>query len=75
MTWALRAGWHYLRWFYGQAHKVLCPSRIYEEHLHSRGVLHTGVWSRGVDPDWFHPRFRSDGVSRAIRGRARATCW
>jgi phosphatidylinositol alpha 1,6-mannosyltransferase len=61
VTWALRAGWHYLRWFYGQAHKVLCPSRIYEQHLHSRGVLHTGVWSRGVDPDWFHPRFRSDG--------------
>jgi glycosyltransferase involved in cell wall biosynthesis len=60
VTWALRAGWHYLRWFYGQAHKVLCPSRIYEQHLHSRGVLHTGVWSRGVDPEWFHPRFRSE---------------
>jgi glycosyltransferase involved in cell wall biosynthesis len=60
VTWALRAGWHYLRWFYGQAHKVLCPSRIYEQHLHSHGVLHTGVWSRGVDPEWFHPRFRSD---------------
>jgi glycosyltransferase involved in cell wall biosynthesis len=60
VTWALRAGWHYLRWFYGQAHKILCPSRIYEQHLHSRGVLHTGVWSRGVDPEWFHPRFRSD---------------
>jgi glycosyltransferase involved in cell wall biosynthesis len=60
VTWALRAGWHYLRWFYGQAHKVLCPSHIYEQHLHSRGVLHTGVWSRGVDPEWFHPRFRSD---------------
>jgi glycosyltransferase involved in cell wall biosynthesis len=60
VPWAIRAGWHYLRWFYGQAHKVLCPSRIYEEHLHSRGVLHTGVWSRGVDPEWFHPRFRSE---------------
>ncbi len=59
VTWALRAGWHYLRWFYGQAHKVLCPSRIYEQHLHSRGVMHTGLWSRGVDPDVFHPRFRS----------------
>ena len=60
VTWALRAGWHYLRWFYGQAHRVLCPSRIYEQHLHSRGVLHTGVWSRGVDPSEFHPRFRSE---------------
>jgi phosphatidylinositol alpha 1,6-mannosyltransferase len=60
VTWALRAGWHYLRWFYGQAHRVLCPSRIYEEHLHSRGVTRTGVWSRGVDPGEFHPRFRSE---------------
>ena len=59
VTWALRAGWHYLRWFYGQAHRVLCPSRLYEEHLHARGVHHTGIWSRGVDPEWFHPRFRN----------------
>jgi glycosyltransferase involved in cell wall biosynthesis len=59
VTWALRAGWHYLRWFYGQSHRVLCPSRIYEEHLHSHGVTHTGVWSRGVDPAEFHPRFRN----------------
>jgi glycosyltransferase involved in cell wall biosynthesis len=61
VTWALRAGWHYLRWFYGQAHRVLCPSRIYQEHLHTHGVLHTGVWSRGVDPEVFSPRFRSVG--------------
>jgi glycosyltransferase involved in cell wall biosynthesis len=66
VDWALRAGWHYLRWFYGQAHTVLCPSRIYEEHLHSRGVTHTGVWSRGVDPAFFHPRFRSDAYRRAL---------
>ena len=55
VDWALRAGWHYLRWFYGQAHRVLCPSRIYEEHLHSRGVTHTGIWSRGVDPELLPP--------------------
>jgi glycosyltransferase involved in cell wall biosynthesis len=59
VEWALRVGWHYLRWFYGHAHLVLCPSRIYEAHLHHRGVTHTGLWSRGVDPAWFHPRFRS----------------
>lgn len=59
VPWALKAGWHYLRWFYGQAHRVLCPSRIYEEHLHSHGVTHTGLWSRGVDPEAFSPRFHS----------------
>lgn len=66
VDWALRAGWHYLRWFYGQAHSVLCPSRIYEQHLHSRGVMHTGVWSRGVDPTVFHPGFRSANYRRAL---------
>jgi phosphatidylinositol alpha 1,6-mannosyltransferase len=66
VTWALRAGWHYLRWFYGQSHRVLCPSRIYEEHLHSHGVTHTGVWSRGVDPAKFPPRFRSHAYRAKI---------
>jgi glycosyltransferase involved in cell wall biosynthesis len=66
VDWALRVGWHYLRWFYGHAHRVLTPSRIYQEHLHSRGVTHTGLWSRGVDPAFFHPRFRSDAYRRAL---------
>lgn len=66
VTWALRAGWHYLRWFYGQAHRVLCPSRIYEEALHRHGVLHTGLWSRGVDPRVFAPRFRNQAYRAAV---------
>jgi glycosyltransferase involved in cell wall biosynthesis len=66
VDWVLRAGWRYLRWFYGQSHRVLCPSRIYQEHLHSRGISHTGIWSRGVDPNCFHPRFRSDTYRRSI---------
>src|SRR5688572_1347198 len=28
VEWALRVGWRYMRWFYGHAHRVLCPSRI-----------------------------------------------
>ena len=66
VDWAVRAGWRYLRWFYGQSHRVLCPSRVYQEHLHSRGITHTGIWSRGVDPNCFHPRFRSEAYRRAI---------
>ena len=66
VDWALRLGWHYLRWFYGHAYRVLCPSRIYQEHLHSRGVTHTGIWSRGVDPGEFHPSFRSEEYRRAL---------
>ncbi len=57
---AIRPGWHYLRWFYSHAHKVLCPTRVYEAHLHRRGVQHTGIWTRGVNAEEFHPKFRSD---------------
>jgi phosphatidylinositol alpha 1,6-mannosyltransferase len=56
----LQMGWIYLRWFYGHAHRVLVPSRIYERDLNHRGVRHTGLWTRGVDPAEFHPRFRSE---------------
>src|SRR3954465_6769118 len=66
VDWALRLGWHYLRWFYGQAYRVLCPSQMYQQHLWSRGVMHTGIWSRGVDPEEFHPRFRSEEYRRAL---------
>ncbi len=66
VPWALRAGWHYLRWFYGQAHRVLCPSRIYEAAVHRHGVTHTGIWSRGVDPAVFSPRFRSEAFRAAV---------
>jgi glycosyltransferase involved in cell wall biosynthesis len=61
VDWAVRPGWRYLRWFYGQAERVLCPSRIYEEHLQSRGIRRTGVWSRGVDTVAFNPAWRDEG--------------
>jgi glycosyltransferase involved in cell wall biosynthesis len=59
VRWALKMGWVYLRWFYGHAERVLVPSRIYEETINRFGVRHTGLWTRGVDPARFHPRFRS----------------
>lgn len=60
VRWVLGMGYVYLRWFYSQAHKVLVPSRLFEATLQRRGVSHTGLWTRGVDPRHFHPRFRSD---------------
>jgi glycosyltransferase involved in cell wall biosynthesis len=49
-----------MRWFYRHAHKVLCPTRVHEAHLHARGVHHTGIWTRGVNSEEFNPKFRSD---------------
>lgn len=60
VRWVLGMGYMYARWFYGQAEKVLVPSRIFQETLAGQGVHHTGLWTRGVDPLHFHPRFRDD---------------
>ena len=66
LHWALGPGWRYLRWFYGRTERVLCPSRVYEEHLRRRGVPHTALWTRGVDASAFAPAFRSDAYRRAV---------
>lgn len=59
LDWVMPAGWGYLRWFYGGATLVLCPSRVHRQHLERRGIRHTAIWSRGVDSDQFSPRHRS----------------
>ncbi|HWA40912.1 MAG TPA: glycosyltransferase, partial [Gemmatimonadales bacterium] len=61
MEWAWRMGWTYLKWFYGKTQRVLCPSQVYEQHLRSRGIRHTGVWTRGIDCTAFHPMHRDQG--------------
>jgi glycosyltransferase involved in cell wall biosynthesis len=66
VAWVLEVGWIYGRWFYSHASRVLCPSSIHERYLHTRGILHTGVWSRGLDPEQFHPRFRSEEYRRSF---------
>ena len=67
--WAIRAGWHYMRWFYGQTEMVLCPTQFYERHLNKRGVGNTGIWSRGIDSTRFHPRFRRSEYRAAFGAR------
>ncbi len=60
LTWATQPGWVYLRWFYRQAALVLAPTAGYRRHLETRGVPHTGLWTRGVDTERFGPAYRSD---------------
>ena len=67
LEWLMRAGgWTYLRWFYAQTSRVLCPSRIYEEHLQRRGVRHTGLWTRGVDMAEFNASYRSEAFRESL---------
>jgi len=66
MEWVLRPGWRYLRWFYGQADVVLCPSHFYQDYLEARGIGRTALWTRGVDTGTFSPRHRSEGYRSAL---------
>lgn len=67
LGWILGMGWGYLRRHYAQTEVVLAPTRQFEARLRVRGVLNTGVWSRGVDPAAFSPSHRSD-TYRAMAG-------
>ena len=66
VPWVLGAAWLYLRWFYGRAERVFCPSRVYQDFLRSKGIERTALWTRGVDPLQFHPSFRSEEFRRRL---------
>lgn len=59
-----RWAWLAMRWFYGQADRILVPSRSVADHLLAHGVdAETGgarlvVFRRGVDSRRFHPGLR-----------------
>ena len=66
MDWMVRPGWRYLRWFYGQADMVLCPSHFYKDYLEARGIGRTELWTRGVDTETFSPRHRDEPWRAAL---------
>lgn len=70
LDWIMPAGWGYLRWFYGGATAVLCPSRVHQHHLERRGIQRTAIWSRGVDTDQFSPGHRSPALRERLGIRA-----
>ncbi len=50
--------WPYLRWFHNSGLRTFAPSRMVAEQLMGQGFDGVRVWSRGVDPQRFHPKFR-----------------
>jgi glycosyltransferase involved in cell wall biosynthesis len=59
-------GWPYLRWFHNAGRMTWAPSEIVRRELEGNGFRNTRVWSRGVDPDQFHPTFRSNELRRSL---------
>ncbi len=54
--------WWYMRRMFNAADYALAPSRRMQQALLARGVREVGLWRRGVDADFFHPRHRSDAM-------------
>lgn len=51
--------WAGLRWVHNQADLNLCPSQATLAELEAHGFRRLKIWSRGVDTDRFHPRYRT----------------
>jgi glycosyltransferase involved in cell wall biosynthesis len=58
--------WRYMRWFHSFARVNLCPSEQTLRRLAFRGIQNLAVWSRGIDPARFSPRFYSQALRRSL---------
>lgn len=58
-------GWGYLRWFHNRGRRTYVPTAAICNELAARKFQRLRVWPRGVDPDAFNPRFRSDELRRS----------
>lgn len=61
-----RVAWPFLRWFHNAGQRTFVPSRVVQEQLAGQGFGGLRVWSRGVDPERFAPRFRSAAMRRRM---------
>jgi glycosyltransferase involved in cell wall biosynthesis len=52
------AMWKYVSWFYGRCRLVLAPSQAVKRQLEQRLKTRVEVFSRGIDTEQFHPRYR-----------------
>lgn len=60
--------WRWLRWFHAPARVTFTPGEAVRDELGRRGLIHTAVWGRGVDPHFFHPRRRDANWRRQLTG-------
>ena len=66
-TGASRAAWRWVRRVHGMADLTLAPSSAALAELAGHDVPRTALWTRGVDAATFHPSWRADAGTRALR--------
>lgn len=61
-----QAIWNYMRWFHTQNDITLCPSKAAQSLLKDHGIHNTGIFSRGIDSENFHPMFRNPVYRKSL---------
>lgn len=56
----------YLRWFHNRTALTLVPSQGTADRLNAAGFERVAVWSRGIDAEAFHPRWRDPDLRRTL---------
>jgi phosphatidylinositol alpha 1,6-mannosyltransferase len=64
---AAHAAWRWVRRIHSMADRTLAPSSAALAELEAHGIPRTALWARGVDAVQFHPGWRADAGTRALR--------
>lgn len=64
---AARAAWRWIRRMHEVADLTLAPSSATLAELRAHDIPRTALWARGVDAVQFHPGWRLDAGTRALR--------
>ena len=64
---ATTAAWRWVRRVHDLADLTLAPSSAALAELEAHGIPRTAPWARGVDAATFHPHWRTDAGTRALR--------
>ncbi|WP_370894782.1 glycosyltransferase family 4 protein [Janibacter sp. GXQ6167] len=60
--------WRWVRRIHSRVDLTLAPSQPTLDELRSHDVPRTALWGRGVDTALFHPRWKDDPATIALRG-------
>jgi len=55
-----------MKWFHTQNKITLCPSHESQILLNQHGIHNTGIFSRGIDFENFHPKYRNDELRKNL---------
>jgi glycosyltransferase involved in cell wall biosynthesis len=59
--------WNWMKWYHTQNDLTLCPSHAAQKILLHHGITNTGIFSRGIDAQNFHPQKRNNDLRKKLK--------